>query len=94
MSKMLAKLYLFCEENKECSKILRITRYSDIKEVTEHSCDTIELEMTQYESLNIDVNHGENVLSFMLQGCMTDYEEKIAKVHHHNQLYLELEFID
>jgi hypothetical protein len=94
MSKLLANLFLFCDKNKDSSSKLRITNYAHIKEVTEYASNLIEFEMTPYDSLNIVVNKGEGVVSFMIQGCLPSYEETNVKLYHSNKLYLEFEFIE
>ncbi|NEW07829.1 hypothetical protein GK047_17660 [Paenibacillus sp. SYP-B3998] len=92
MSQLLAHLYLFCDKTKSESKKLSVTRYTHVKEVTEHSCNSIEFEMTSYESLNMIENRGEKVFSFMLQDCAANYEGKSAKIFHLNKLYLAFDF--
>ncbi|NHN29589.1 hypothetical protein [Paenibacillus agricola] len=96
MSRLLANLFLFCDTNKESTSKLRITNYAHVEETIEYDCRSIEFEMTPYDSLNIVVNKGEGTLSFMLQNCVTSFEERESKVniYHSNQLYLVFEFIN
>lgn len=94
MSRILAHLFLFCDTNKDSSRILRITRYGHGEEVSEHACNQVQFEMASYDSLNIIENQGKRVLSFMLEGCISNYEEKSVKLYHSNELYLLFEFID
>ncbi|SFL07713.1 hypothetical protein SAMN03159341_10390 [Paenibacillus sp. 1_12] len=74
--------------------MLRITRYGYGEEVSEHACDLINFEMSSYDSLNIIENQGERVLSFMLEGCIANFEEKHVQLYHSKELYLLFEFMD
>ncbi|MNI58659.1 hypothetical protein D3C73_1137780 [compost metagenome] len=93
MSKLLANLYLFCENQKESSQTLVITQHTHIQEVTEHACESIEFEINAYESFNILIDQGARVLSFMIQGCTLQVDGAVAQVYHSNQLYLQFEFV-
>jgi hypothetical protein len=93
MSKILAHLFLFCDENKDSSTKLKITKYAPNKEVSEYFCEGIEFEMASYDSLNVIENKGQRVVSFMIQGCTANFEDKHAKLVHSDALYLEFEFI-
>jgi hypothetical protein len=92
MSKMLANLYLFCENHREVFKTIEIKNGANKTEVT-LSCDSVEFETSQYETLNVVIDKGSKVQSYMLQGCQITYEGARAVITHANQPYIEIVFM-
>ncbi|TXK80048.1 hypothetical protein [Paenibacillus sp. N3.4] len=94
MSKKLANLYLFCENNKESSKQLKITSYANGIVVTQLPCELFSLEIAPFETLDVIIDNGQRVLSFMIQDCSITYDNKIATVIHLEKMYLTFEFTE